>query len=471
LKRIISLICLTFLIVTLAAPTQIIASAAGEQIIFGEDTLEINGVPYIKSSVDVKGPFDFEDGNGTVSNFADDSTDYPVREKRIDQFSELTGLEDTEGHGEVFVYDSGAILLNETVIENGSAVINFDMYYPNGMSSSASQFWSVKFGGGWNLTANSALMRFGDGGIWYNGELIYEVPEAEWVNFGLVVDIESKTYTFVINGEYIATVESNIAPESFYRVYTVKAWMRPAADSEMYIDNFAIYKYLPSYSATVKGVDEDGELIDTLSYEKGSKFAVEFSASMNTDTFAGNVILRRKDGDNVELVDITAADYDVDTKTLYVTINEDLEPKSEYEIVLKANTVDENANTIYGVCTSNNVSPTEDAVFEIFSGAPVYGVEDITLGDYTIDTLPAGETVEATVNLRTESAHDANLVLALYADGKLCSLSSAVITAEGIAAEQPMNINVPDNADEAELSVVALLLGSNYEVIDVISID
>jgi len=470
LKRIISLICLTFLIVTLAAPTQFIASAAGEQIIFGEDALEIDGVPYIKSSVDIKGPFDFEDGNGTVSDFDDGSENY-VRGKRIGDFSELTGLEDTEGHGEVFVYDSGYIKLNETDIRNGCAVINFDMYYPNGMNSSALQFWSPVFAGGTNKTPNSQLMKFGNGGIWYDGKRIREIPTAEWVNFGLVIDIEARTYTFVIDGEFVETVDSQLDAASFYRVYTIKAQLFPAEGSEMYIDNFAVYKYLPSYSATVKGVNEDGELIDTLNFEKGSKFAVEFSASMNTEYFDGNVLLRRKDGDNVELVDITAADYDVDTKTLYVTIDEDLEPKSEYEIVLKANTVDENDNTIYGVCTSGNVSPIEDTVIEISSGAPVYGVEEIALGGYTIDTLPAGETVEATVNLRTESAHDANLVLALYADGKLCSLSSAVITAEDISAEQPMNISVPDNADEAELSVVALLLGSNYEVIDVISID
>jgi len=372
LKRIISLICLTFLIVTLAAPTQFIASAAGEQIIFGEDALEIDGVPYIKSSVDIKGPFDFEDGNGTVSDFDDGSENY-VRGKRIGDFSELTGLEDTEGHGEVFVYDSGHIKLNETDIRNGCAVINFDMYYPNGMNSSALQFWSPVFAGGTNKTPNSQLMKFGNGGIWYDGKRIREIPTAEWVNFGLVIDIEARTYTFVINGEYVKTVDSQLAAYDFYRVYTIKALMYPAEGSEMYIDNFAVYKYLPSYSATVKGVDEDGELIDTLNFEKGSKFAVEFSASMNTDTFAGNVILRRKDGDNVELVDITAADYDVDTKTLYVTINEDLEPKSEYEIVLKANTVDENDNTIYGVCTSNNVSPTEDFILEISSGTLVYG--------------------------------------------------------------------------------------------------
>ena len=179
-------------------------------------------------------------------------------------------------------------------------------------------------------------------------------------------------------------------------------------------------------------------------------------ATLNND----NISLKSESGSEVALETISESDYDATTKTLYLTLAENLKPASVYNLTLKAvGPVVDNEPTS-GVASAMGLAALEDLVIYSETAVTPYGVEEIAY-----DSLTAGSTTTATITLRDTDAVDANLVLVLYSDGALRSISSTVISGDSVEPGYELPINVP--ADAGELQVCAMLIDDNYQIIDI----
>lgn len=508
MKKLISLICLLTLVLSLAAPTQLIASAAPVDV--GAATMVIDGVTYVSETDDgvnakaIRGPFNFEDADGnpmmheelaTGKNFYQDTdatkqaasygvidfADHPVN-SALDE-----NERDPDNHKGVFqhktpmnvAYKSMYLTTNGTFSNTaGVSVMNFDVFYTGAPLAGASALTFYVKDESDSTKYIQLYTRAAEGGkvkyvyqTKYNqadGEVDVGIVEpGKWYNMTFMLDITNDTISILFDGEpkLMNATFAHSDGVSFKIKQVIRSFIYSRSNNDVLWDNFSYYVYYAQYDVTgVKGVDGD-ELTELVSYENGSKIAVQFNTGMKASEFAGDVTVRLKDGADVAIEDITEADYDAATKTLYITTKEALKPGAEYEVILKGNTTDSSGEPVYGVVSADNMGYDEDKIFEFTTAESPYGVDDVALSG----AITAGATVDATVTLRTDLAEDANLVMVLYADGKMRSISSAAIDADALEASYTLPINVP--ADGSDYKVCALLLDANYGVIDIIDVE
>lgn len=478
MKRIISLVCLFTLVFTMAMPMQF-ASADATPIVLGEETFEIDGITYKKGST-LFNKIDFEDGS-----YAHLNDGYNTNNKAIDSFTTLTGAEtDDAGHGKVMqirgnAEDSGqnTRLLSNIQVTGGVFVMNYDMYVSGDFFSSTAQAFSIATRNAagtrsFNSAIGSQLNYVKSGDDWVirftyaDGTTtdIYTIEFGEWFNFTMIMDLRNYTFTYLIDGVPVLTGAA-MKDNTFVTQDSFDTAGRIADDGEyILLDNVVSYQYFPYYNATVKGVDDEGNISEDIGFDAGTKLAVQFDTPMKASEFAGDVVITSDTNTVVNMSDIAEADYDSAEKTLYLTALDALKPGGTYTITFKPNTIDDSGETVFGAVSIDNISYDTDKSYEFTVSEPAFGIDEITHG-----SLTAGTTVNATVTLRAEDAVDSNLVLVLYVDGALRSISSEVIDAEALESSYTLPINVP--ADGSEYKVAAMLLGANYEVIDILNVE
>lgn len=469
MKKFISLICIFTLVLIMALPTFSVSAAEPADI--GADTMVVDGVTYKKTEFNRSS--DFEDGvilNDTAPNMGITVVD----------FATDTGLEDADGHSKVLkiMGDTTAAtntnnrwLVNCTI--NGEvAVFTTDIYAPDGFKNIGSMFsYAMKNADGsgraWTNIQQMSIATV-------DGEKIFRftkadgstvdlcpVPVGEWFNYTVMWDLSAFEITVLVDGEPIVTREKmkSVAKPYLDTIETTRGgW--GAADSYAMYDNFAVYSYLPYFNVeSVKGVNGD-DFTDAIPYESGSQIAVKFDRPMKVSSLTNDNVILEKDGGKVVAIEtIDETDYDAATNILYLTLAEDLMPSATYNITLKATGVTEDGEPGPGVVSAMGLAALDDLVVSAETTVTPYGVEDISYG-----SLTAGSTTTATITLRDEDAVDANLVLVLYSDGALRSISSTVIDADAIEPSYELPINVP--ADAGELKVCAMLMDDNYQIID-----
>lgn len=324
--------------------------------------------------------------------------------------------------------------------------------------------WNSKFGVQLNFEkdGDDRILKFtAPGGTKTN---IYTIEQKTWFRLTILMDFRTHTWTIMINGEP-KLVGGEMGDTATSGVDTIETTSRFIGNGSYFlIDNLKSYLYYPQYNAEVKGVSSDDSLTDKVQLASGSKIAVKFNVPMMTSALAGNISLISEKGNAVALKEISEEDYDSTTNTLYLTLNEDLKPNSEYTVELKPNILaDDGSVATYGVATVDGIGYTEKTVLKISTEKTAYGIEDIDCA-----SLTAGTTVDADVTLRTDDAEDASLVLVLYdGDGKMRSISSKKIESSSVNSSYTLPVSVPESGSNFKLC--AMLLGNDYQVIDVLS--
>lgn len=434
-----------------------------DKIVFGNQIVVIDGVEYQKS-MDVKA-YDFTN-EGTVEDMV-----YSGSKRFIQSFAEFSGKDDTENHGDVLVTPPGDkvnMSYNSVSMTSGVVFIGFDFYYKDSFVGKTS-FWSTKLNGSWS----SERLRFklGNNGLWdsyvkdESGVGDYQIAAFEtnkWHNIYIAVDIDNDTYSWFVDGELVYTTPimsadgSPIAVNSFS---TADGYFY-SGEGGVAMDNFGVYKYLPQYSVEVNGFDSTGSKINTVGFEKGSKIGLYFSVPMNSDSFAGNIVVTDANGVEVKLED--TFDYESNEKKLILTLAEAIQPTADYTVILKS-TRKVDGKQITGVCTSNNVGYSDDIILNVTTSKPDFHIDRIRMGNIT-----PGTTITPSVYLTKILPVDSSVYLALYVDGKLSSLSTAAVDAESVASNYPMSLTVPTGG--TEYVIKAFLLGENYELLDVLTV-
>ncbi|MBQ6999118.1 MAG: Ig-like domain-containing protein [Clostridia bacterium] len=477
MKRLISLICLFTLVFAISAPMQF-ASAADEVVEVGADSITIGGITYNKTGMyfDKRG---FDSGDGLDYSYMKLNAEI---HHDIGDYATLTGKDDTDGHGNVFVYYGDTIDKNINLttggdMKGGALIFAYDICYTGGVTEGNDHnFWTYgSVTNGFSQLSYFSVKKYDDQYKYVlknaNDEFIelYTISPNEWHNVAIMIDFDSNMFTVFIDGVpkavrvpwKIATANNDI--EGINRSETT---VRAAADAAVIYDNLVGYKYAQEYNVNaVKGVATDGiTLTEKALYANGSKIAVQFDTTMMTTAMEDNVELALKGGKKVKIKEILAEDYDTSTNTLYITAEEALKPNSVYEITLKSVVIDDEGKRLSGVVTTNGIGYDENTVVEITTDVPEYGAEvSIPV------TLTAGSTANVTVDIRgAASSVESDLVLALYVDGKLRDISSASIPAGTAAANYPFTIDVP--ADGNNYKLCAMIIGTNYEIIDVIDV-
>lgn len=474
MKKIISLICILTLAFTMVMPMHF-ASADTTVIALGDETFEMDGVTYKKGAT-LFNKVDFEDGS-----YAHLNDGYNANNKSVDDFTTLTGAEaDDDGHGKVMQIRGNADnngqntrLLSNIQVTGGVFIMNYDMYVSGEFFSTTAQAFSIATRNAagsrtWNSAIASQLNYVKSGDDWVirftypDGTTadIHTIEFGEWFNFTMIMDLRNYTFTYLIDGSPVL-IKGAMKDNTFVTQDSLDTVGRLAKNGEyILLDNVVSYQYFPYYNATIKGIDADGEISDNIGYAEGTKLAVQFDTPMKASEFSGDVSLISSNDVKVAIKGVVESDYVASEKTLYITTEEAMQPGSVYTLIFKANSVNDKGETIYGVVSADNIAYSDDKNYEFTTSKTPYGIEEINYG-----SLTAGDTVNAEIVLRTEEAVDANLVLVLYADGKMRSVSSTPVVAASIASSYTLPINVP--ADGSEYKVSAMLLGTDYKVIDV----
>lgn len=487
MKKTISLfLALSTLLLSLTVPT--LSASAADKIVIDGEPFKINGVTYqngtsIYSNYYSRTTFTFEDDDyGPIND------NNNTENRALDLFNTITGKEDTEGHGKVVkIYGEGG-LKKQTIrplpykkVAGGVFVFDYEMYVKGDFNSSTAQLFSMAtrdasdnrtwsgIGSQLNFEKKTTegsnydwILRFThpDG----SKTDMYTLKQETWFRFTIMMDLRKETFTFLIDGVPVLT-DGEMKVKNVASIDTLEGTAQFMKDGSYYLlDNVKAYQYFTDYSAEAKGVASDDSLIDTVKCTSGSKIAVKFSTPMMTSALAENVSLISEKGNAVVLKEFSDEDYDSTTSTLYLTVNEDLKPNSEYTVELKPNILaDDGSVATYGVATVDGVGYTEKTELKISTEKTAYGIENIDCA-----SLAAGTTVDADITLRTDDAEDASLVLVLYdGDGKMRSISSKKIESSSVSSSYTLPVSVPESGSGFKLC--AMLLGNDYQVIDVLS--
>ena len=137
MKKIISLLCIFTLVFSLSVPMQF-ASATEDVIELGADSITIGGITYDKTGMyfEKRG---FENGDGLDYSYMKLNSKI---HHDIGDYTALTGQEDKNGNGNVFVYygDSEDVNVNLTTggdMKGGVLAFAYDICYTGGVKEGA----------------------------------------------------------------------------------------------------------------------------------------------------------------------------------------------------------------------------------------------------------------------------------------------------------------------------------------------
>lgn len=478
MKKFISIFCaLATLLLTLAVPT--LNASAADPIVIDGSSFKLGNTEYVNGTAYYN----------TLTFDGTDSTDFAklnngqTKNRACDTFENITGKTDDANHGKVAKFYGANDERAQTFYPLASAgkslttfVYDTDMYIKGDMYDATGQPFSMATRNlsdarGWNSNIATQLnfekvdgdrvLRFTapDG----TKTDLYTVPQETWFRFTMMLDFRTHTWSVLINGEP-KLVDGEMADKATSGIDTIEATSRfMANDAYALYDNVKAYLYYPRYNAEIKGVTSDNTLTDKAAYASGSKIAVKFSVPMMTSGFASGFQLFSESGNTVSTKAFEEADYDSATNTLYITANEDLKPNSEYTLELKANSTADDGTVTYGVATADGISYDDTVKLKIATEKTPVG-----LGEIVADDITPGSQCTAKVTLRKDGDLDANLVLALYVDGRMRHVES--LKTEDMlpsTAYAEFVFDVPAGGKDYKLS--AMLLGNDYQVIDILS--
>jgi len=454
------------------------ASATEEQISAGYslgcDAFTLGGMDYVKESV-LYETFDFSDGTIGISAIGNGNNS-DGNKVNVDLSSpELSSIPNIESEKHGKVLSIGGDGTRNCTVFNGSSssgmiILSFDIYNTGNFRSG--QSFSYKDTKGWIPSAKQQFKFFGNELQFTNDEDVTETiatlsPDT-WYNFSFLYDADNLKVSFALNGDIIVTQEGVLYKE--HNGLAHFEIMTPAvAGEKCYFDNFTAYRYLPVFNITsVKSADYIDGRGGEVNFENGTDIKITFNTAMRATDFTDDVLLSKVDGKDVRIKDIDVNDYDTLTKSLTITTEEALQPYSKYKIILKCDSVNDNGEKVFGVVGASGYSMDEDFEFMFTTFKTEYGVEVSAPV-----SVVAGSSASVTVDVRNfATSVDSNIVLALYVDGKLRSIDSESISAGGASANYTFNLAIPadDATVEEKYEIRALLLGADYNIIDVIDV-
>lgn len=502
MRRLISIFCITLLVLTMAVPTLSLASDAeaiefapveeaiieeqveetveettedSEEILeevydgfsltpgeapvinLGDDEITIDNKSYVKAST-LKGPYTF-DGDDASAEFTDlySGGDFAVGNKEVADFATKSGLTDTDGHGNVVsipaTEGNGTARMYNSVVTGGIFALTYDILYTQGNNTgnifSHYTDYSVNGQNNSNSTGLRSAFAYGTNCFKYRGETIASFTDNQWKRVAILIDIDADMYHFIIDDVYFGErpIQNNSGDLcDLTAVRQFRLFVRGTGDT--YLDNVAVYHYQTAYTASISQPH----------YAKNSVWNLTFDNAMNSDTLLAEANPISIVDAEENAIDFTVGQYDETSKVLPITIDENLKPGTSYKVTV-ASTVSTKSGFSYPV--------GEEIVLNITVPNTEYGVEPLSLVSCTIDNIAskAGESVNVNIPLRTTSSVDSNLVLALYVDGALRSISAKPIAAGAAEANNTLSINVPAEVG-TKYEVRALLLGENFKVLD-----
>lgn len=200
----------------------------------------------------------------------------------------------------------------------------------------------------WRTSELWPVLIYPDGSLKFFGEDVLTVESNCWYHISLDIDL-----TDCVGNITITDLDGNVYTVTDVELPSAFTFTPGAEDGMNYyiseysladrvngrrtyqLDNLMLLFKVRNYRTTFLHDDEEigGDESPAVAYNEGEKIVVAFDRSMDTSTIVNEKFVLTNDVYGNE-VDITVGDYDADSKSVEITFNEELNPKSSYTLSL-----------------------------------------------------------------------------------------------------------------------------------------
>ena len=273
------------------------------------------------------------------------------------------------------------------------------------------------------------LMRFGE-----QTTTLMEYEPGVWYDMLLVIDINSHTYDFFVNGQQYIDGEAtpDTAFQNIKKLFFIKHWDENNGPNTTYIDDIKIYQLKPLPAASFySSAAGEGTVTDAMAVpHMADSITLRFTAPMDAESLEGKVRLT-KDNAPVDAVGSLS-----DDKTQYtLTLKEILVPDASYKVAFSE-----------GIVSTEGIALITESV-DLKTAANVITNLRAECDGTVVTNVNAvkGKTVAIKGDYAPNAAgEDVLLFAALYNGNRIETLKSA--KAAAASGELTFDLDIPDDA-------------------------